>query len=46
MKAIRPGSFEYLEAKIRRDATGTRFGRDFEWICKLGFCSLHSQVDR
>jgi superfamily II DNA or RNA helicase len=29
-----PGSFEYLEAKIRRDATGTLFGRDFEWVCQ------------
>jgi superfamily II DNA or RNA helicase len=29
-----PGSFNYLEAKIRRDATGTLFGRDFEWVCK------------
>jgi superfamily II DNA or RNA helicase len=29
-----PGSFEYLEARIRRDATGTLFGQDFEWICQ------------
>jgi superfamily II DNA or RNA helicase len=29
-----PGSFEYLEAKIRRDAKGTLFGRDFEWVCQ------------
>ncbi len=29
-----PGSFEYLEAKIRRDAEGTLFGRDFEWVCQ------------
>jgi superfamily II DNA or RNA helicase len=29
-----PGTFEYLEAKIRRDATGTLFGRDFEAICQ------------
>jgi len=29
-----PGSFEYLEAKMRRDAEGTLFGRDFEWVCK------------
>lgn len=34
MQTIRPGSFEYLEAKIRRDATGTLFGRDFERICQ------------
>ncbi|MEI6506752.1 MAG: DEAD/DEAH box helicase family protein, partial [Planctomycetota bacterium] len=27
------GSFAYLEAKIRRDADGTMFGRDFEWVC-------------
>ena len=30
----RPGTFEYIEAKIRRVATGTAFGRDFEWLCK------------
>jgi len=29
-----PGSFEYLEAKMRRDAEGTLFGRDFEWACQ------------
>jgi superfamily II DNA or RNA helicase len=29
-----PGSFTYLEAKIRRDADGTMFGRDFEWVCQ------------
>ena len=29
-----PGSFAYLEAKIRRDAHGTMFGRDFEWVCQ------------
>jgi predicted helicase len=28
------GSFEYIEAKIRRDAEGTAFGGDFEWLCK------------
>ena len=28
------GTFEYIEAKIRRAATGTAFGRDFEWLCK------------
>lgn len=28
------GNFEYIEAKIRRDATGTAFGGDFEWLCK------------
>jgi len=30
----KPGSFEYLEASIRRDAEGTLFGRDFEWVCQ------------
>ncbi len=34
MAAPSPGSFEYLEAKIRRDADGTLFGRDFEWVCQ------------
>jgi predicted helicase len=34
MAAPAPGSFEYLESKIRRDAEGTLFGRDFEWVCK------------
>ena len=28
------GTFEYIEAKIRRDAEGTAFGGDFEWLCK------------
>ncbi|MFM9959788.1 MAG: DEAD/DEAH box helicase family protein [Planctomycetaceae bacterium] len=28
------GSFEYIEAKIRRDAEGTTFGGDFEWLCQ------------
>jgi superfamily II DNA or RNA helicase len=28
------GSFEYIEAKIRRDAEGTAFGGDFEWLCQ------------
>jgi len=32
--AADPGSFEYLEAKIRRDASGNSFGKDFERICK------------
>ena len=26
------GTFEYIEAKIRRDAEGTTFGGDFEWL--------------
>lgn len=28
------GSFEFIEAKIRRDAEGMLFGVDFEWLCK------------
>jgi len=28
------GTFESIEAKIRRDAEGTTFGGDFEWLCK------------
>ncbi|MCX7417916.1 MAG: DEAD/DEAH box helicase family protein, partial [Planctomycetia bacterium] len=28
------GAFEYIEAKIRRDAEGTSFGGDFEWLCQ------------
>jgi superfamily II DNA or RNA helicase len=32
--AADPGSFEYLEAKIRRDAEGTLYSIDFEWICR------------
>ena len=28
------GTFEYIEAKIRRDAEGTTFGSDFEWLCR------------
>lgn len=28
------GTFEYIEAKIRRDAEGTTFGGDFEWLCQ------------
>lgn len=34
MSPPKPGSFEYLEASIRRDAEGTLFGRDFEWVCQ------------
>ena len=26
--------FEQIESLIRRDADGTSFGRDFEWLCK------------
>ena len=32
--AIAEGTFEYIEAKIRRDAAGTAFGGDFEWLCQ------------
>jgi superfamily II DNA or RNA helicase len=28
------GTFDYIEAKIRAEARGTEFGRDFEWLCK------------
>ena len=28
------GTFEFIEAKIRRDAEGTSFGGDFEWLCQ------------
>lgn len=28
------GTFEFIEAKIRRDAEGTAFGGDFEWLCQ------------
>ena len=31
---LTPGTFESIEAKIRRDAEGTTFGGDFEWLCK------------
>ena len=31
---FQPGTFEYIEAKIRRDAECTTFGGDFEWLCK------------
>ena len=34
MSSRKKGSFESLEAKIRHDAEGTLFGRDFEWICQ------------
>lgn len=34
MSSPKPGSFEYLEASIRRDAEGTLFGHDFEWVCQ------------
>ncbi|MFM9961279.1 MAG: DEAD/DEAH box helicase family protein, partial [Planctomycetaceae bacterium] len=32
--SLMEGSFEYIEAKIRRDAEGTTFGGDFEWLCQ------------
>lgn len=34
MRSPKSGSFEYLETKMRRDAEGTLFGRDFEWVCQ------------
>ena len=33
-RAAEPGTFEFIEQKIRRDAKGTEFGGDFEWLCK------------
>ena len=30
-----PGSFEYIEQKIRAGALGTEFGTDFEWLCRF-----------
>jgi superfamily II DNA or RNA helicase len=32
--SLKEGTFEYIEAKIRRDAEGTMFGTDFEWLCQ------------
>ena len=32
--AQKAGTFYYIEAKIRAEARGTEFGRDFEWLCK------------
>ena len=32
--SYKPGTFEYIEAKIRADAKGTEFGLDFEKLCK------------
>ena len=32
--SVTEGTFEYIEAKIRRDAKGTAFGGDFEWLCQ------------
>ena len=32
--AAKTGTFEYIEAKIRSEASGTEFGCDFEWLCK------------
>jgi superfamily II DNA or RNA helicase len=30
-----PGTFEYIEQKIRDGALGTEFGTDFEWLCRF-----------
>ena len=32
--ALLEGTFEYIEAKTRREADGTSFGGDFEWLCR------------
>ena len=32
--SYKPGTFEYIEAKIRADAKGTEYGLDFEKLCK------------
>ena len=32
--SVTEGTFEFIEAKIRRDAKGTSFGGDFEWLCQ------------
>ncbi|MGI8980309.1 MAG: DEAD/DEAH box helicase family protein [Pirellulaceae bacterium] len=32
--ALLEGTFEFIEAKIRREADGTSFGGDFEWLCR------------
>jgi hypothetical protein len=37
-----PGSFEYIEAKIRNDAEGTEFGGDFEWLCIASISSAEA----
>ena len=31
---FKPGTFEYIEAKIRSDAKGTEYRFDFEKLCK------------
>ena len=33
-KLHQPGTFQYIEAKIRNSAKGTEFGSDFELLCK------------
>ena len=30
-----PGTFAYIEQKIRDAAVGTEFGADFEWLCRF-----------
>ena len=32
--SVTEGTFEYIEAKIRRDAEGNLFSHDFEWLCQ------------
>ncbi len=34
VRSVTGGTFEFIEAKIRRDAEGTTFGGDFEWLCQ------------
>jgi len=30
-----PGTFEYIERRIRQEAIRTEFGTDFEWLCRF-----------
>ena len=40
---LQPGTFEFTEAKIRRDAEGTAFGGDLEWLCQWSDSNLLTQ---
>ncbi|MFL5241022.1 MAG: DEAD/DEAH box helicase family protein [Gemmataceae bacterium] len=33
--SFQPGTFEFIEQKIRNEGVGTDFGTDFEWLCKF-----------
>ena len=33
--SVTNGTFEYIEANIRRDAEGTSYGGDFEWLIQV-----------